>query len=333
MPELRRDPIVGQWVIVQTERVRRPADFRPPRTDGAPGPCLYCGGHEHETPPELLAVREGAHAKRDTPGWRVRVVPSKFPTLRVEGDLGRRGHGLYDLSNGVGAHEVVVESPDHGASLATLPPDAVEAVIGTWRDRMLDLRRDTRFRSIVVVRRHRTGADVARGHPHSVVLATPMLPLIVSEELAQARAYYEYRERCPFCDVLQQELDEEARLVAAGEQVVAFAPFAARVPFETWFMPRRHGASFERSDPAVLTDLARVLHVVLRKLAATLDDPPFTLVLHTAPAGEMESVYYHWHVELVPALAQGPAVVEAGGFALNALPPEDAARYLRDCAV
>lgn len=330
MPELRRDPIVGHWVIVQTERVRRPADFRQPRLEARPGSCLYCAGREHETPPELLAVRDGGSDTRDAPGWRVRVVPSKFPTLRVEGELGRRGHGLYDMTNGVGAHEVVVESPDHHHSLATLPLPVLEEVVGAWRDRILDLRRDARFRSILMVRAHRTAADVAQGHPHSVLLATPMLPLVVTEELAQARAYYEYRERCPFCDVLQQELDEEARLVTAGEHVVAFAPFAARAPFETWLLPRRHAASFERSSPAVLQDLARVLRTVLRKLARVLDDPPFALVLHTAPAGETESAYYHWHLELVPALARGPGIVEGGGFHVNLMPPEDGARYLRD---
>src|SRR5262245_39758289 len=128
MPELRKDPTVGRWIVVGTERVRRPTDFHGPRAPRRGGPCAFCAGHERETPPELLALRDGAEAKPDGPGWRVRVVPNRFPALRIEGDLDRRGQDMYDLMNGVGAHEMIVESPEHDASLATMPVSAVEDV-------------------------------------------------------------------------------------------------------------------------------------------------------------------------------------------------------------
>jgi len=332
MPELRRDPIIGHWVIVQTERVRRPADFHRPAGPAQPGPCAFCAGEEHQTPPELLAFRSGEDPERNGADWRVRVVPSRFPALRVEGDLGRRGHGLYDVTNGIGAHEVVIESPAHDATLASLPLPALEEVIAAWRERILDLRRDARFRSVLMVRSHRTASDGARTHPHSVILATPMLPLAVSEELTQARAYFDYRERCPFCDVLYQELADGARVVAASDHVVAFTPFAGRLPFEVWILPRQHAATFERSSEAVRHDVARVLRTVARKLERTLADPPFTLVLHTAPAGETDSPYYHWHLELRPAVGPASGTVDQAGFNVNVMPPEDAARYLRDVA-
>jgi UDPglucose--hexose-1-phosphate uridylyltransferase len=330
MPELRKDPTVGRWVIIATERVRRPSDFSARRAPRRAGPCPYCAGHEHETPPEILAYREPADALPDTPGWTVRVVPNKFPALRVEADLERRGQGLYDLMNGVGAHEVIVESPDHEQSLAQLPAAAVEDVLRAIQERSIDLRRDDRFRSIVVFKNHGEAAGASLEHPHSQLIATPIVPLAVADEVHQARAYHDYRERCLFCDMLAQELSERSRLVAETSEVVAFAPFASRVPFETWILPRRHGAAFESAGPAVVRDLAAVLGSVLGRLDRAIGDPPYGLLLHSAPFGAEESPAYHWHVEIVPKLG-GLAGFEWGsGFHINPMPPEDAARVLRD---
>jgi UDPglucose--hexose-1-phosphate uridylyltransferase len=260
----------------------------------------------------------------------VRVVPSRFPALRVEGDLERRGEGLYDLMNGRGAHEIVIESPDHDQTLATLPPARVEDVVRAYRARILDLRRDERLRSVLVFRNHGLDGGAVPEHPHSQILATPVVPLAVGDELHNCRAYYGYRERCLLCDMLRQELDQGVRVVAESPNVVAFAPFAARFPFETWCLPRRHAAAFETADDAVLRDLAAVLRAVLRKLDRALADPPYTFVLHSAPFGDGESPSYHWHIEIHPALA-GRSHSEWGtDFHLNPMPPEDAARILRD---
>jgi UDPglucose--hexose-1-phosphate uridylyltransferase len=332
MPELRKDPTVGRWVIIATERVRRPRDFArvPERRRG--GPCAFCAGHEHETPPEILAYRSPGGA-RDTPGWRVRVVPNKFPALRIEGDLERRGEGVYDLMNGVGAHEVIVESPDHDRGLGALPPPAVEDVLRAYRDRILDLKRDGRFRSVLVFENHGAAAGATLEHPHSQLIATPIVPLTVADELHNARAYHDYRERCLFCDMLHQEIEGRARLVVEGEHVVAFAPFAARFPFETWILPRRHAAAFEAIEAAELSDLAVVLQGVLARLDAAIDDPPYNLLLHSAPFGGESSPSYHWHAEIVPTLTSVAGFEWGSGFHINPMPPEDAARQLRDARV
>jgi UDPglucose--hexose-1-phosphate uridylyltransferase len=330
MAELRKDPVLGRWVIIATERVRRPTDFRAPSVPAPPGPCALCAGHEHETPPEILAYRDPADAPANGSGWRVRVVPNKFPALRIEHDLERRGHGLYDLMTGVGAHEVVVESPAHGLRLGDLPLDAVEDVLRAYRDRMLDLQRDPRFRSIVIFKRHGTRRGPYAGHPTSEILAAPILPFVLGEELHQARTYHDFRERCLFCDILQQEDEEQTRVVAAGPHVLAFAPFAARVAFETWVLPRRHGAAFEAASPEELQDLARVLRAVLRKLDRSLADPPFQLLVHSAPVGERDSPSYHWHIEILPQLGWAARVEAVSGLPSNPMPPEDAARFLRD---
>ena len=332
MPELRKDPVVGRWVIIATERVRRPSDF-PRRTVAArTARCPFCPGHEDETPPEVLAYRDPPDAAPDTTGWRVRVVPNKFPALRIEGDLDRRGEGVYDLMNGIGAHEVVIESPDHTRGLESLPESAVAEVLRAYRTRIADLKRDERFRSVLVFKNQGAEAGATVDHPHSQLIATPVVPLVVADEIHQARAYHGYRERCLFCDIIRQETDEGVRIVAEGERVVAFAPFAARVPFETWVLPRPHAAAFEHIADDVLADLAAVLRGVLGRMRRALDDPPYNLVLHSAPFGVGESPSYHWHLEILPKLT-GLAGFELGsGFHINPVPPEDAARLLRETA-
>jgi len=316
-------------VVVATERVRRPGDFSVPRAPRQDVSCLFCGGREAETPPELLAYRDSPAAPPNAPGWRVRVVPNKFPALRVEGALERRGQGLYDLMTGVGADEVLVESPDHHAKLADLAPAAVADVVRAFRDRLVEFKRDPRLRAALLFKRHAADAAGRLGHPHAQLLATPIVPREVFEELDHARAYYDYRERCLFCDILRQELEERTRLVVESEHVLALAPFAARYPFETWLFPRRHAAGFEHAGEAEQRDLAGVLRAVLRRLDRAIGNPSFTLVVHSAPFREGESPSYHWHVEITPVLPQaGPAW--SGGLPLNAVPPEDAARFLRD---
>ena len=316
-------------MVVATERVRRPADFAVPHGPRRDASCLFCGGHEDETPPELLAYRDAADAPPNSPGWRVRVVPNRFPALRVEGDLDRRGEGLYDLMNGVGADEVLVESADHHVKLADLTPAAVEDVVRALHDRLVALKRDARLRAALLFKRHAADAPGRLGHPHAQLLATPIVPPEVLEELDRARAYYDYRERCLFCDILRQELEQRTRLVVDSEHVLALAPFAARFPFETWLFPRRHAAGFERADEAEQRDLAGVLRAVLRRLDRAIGDPPFTLVMHSAPFREGESPSYHWHVEIMPTLSHAETAWR-GGLAVNPVPPEDAARFLRD---
>jgi UDPglucose--hexose-1-phosphate uridylyltransferase len=329
MPELRKDPIVGRWVVIATERVRRPGDF--PRRPSVPrgGPCVFCPGHEAATPPEVLAYRD-APAEPDAPGWRVRVIPNKFPAVRIEGGLERRGEGIYDLMNGIGAHEVVVESPEHDGELSRLPPSALEDVLRAYRDRIVDLKRDERFRSVLVFRNRGVDAGATLEHPHSQLVATPVVPLVVADELQQSRAYHDYRERCLFCDILRQETEARVRVVVDTDRAVAFVPFAARVPFETWVLPRRHAAAFERTGDADLRGIAAALRTVLGKLDRALGDPPYNLLLHSAPSGVDESPSYHWHFEILPRLT-GLAAFELGGsLHVNPVPPEDAGRLLRD---
>ena len=331
MAELRKDPTVGRWVVIATERVRRPSDFVRPRSPRREGPCAFCVGHERETPPEILAYRDPPGAPPDTPGWHVRVVPSKFPILQPGGEIERRGLDMYDLMNAIGLHEVVLAAPTHDTSLGRLPAGGVEEVLRACHERFVALRRHDRFRSITLLAHHGVESGPVAGHPHLQIVAAPIVPLALADELDHARTYHDFRERCLFCDMLRQEVETQLRVVVETPQVVAFAPFASRTPFETWILPRRHSAGFEHADPEELRDVARVLHTVLRKLDDALGDPPHTLVLHSAPSGSGESPSFHWHLELTPALSV-PGPDEGSTFHVNPVPPEDAARFLRDAA-
>ena len=329
MPELRKDPVVGRWVIIADERGHRPSDFvrDPPPRRGAP--CAFCPGHEAETPPEILAGR-GPDGRANGPGWAYRVVANKFPALRIEGALEPAGEGLFDRMNGVGAHEVVIETPDHDASLATLGVDAVTDVLVAFRERMLDLKRDARFEYILVFKNQGEAAGASLGHPHSQLIATPIIPIMVREELTGASGYWERKERCVWCDIVRQERRAGVRMIAETDGFAALAPFAPRFPCETWILPARHRSAFEECDVDDLRALARLLGDVLRRVNRVLRDPPFNLMLHSAPLRESALEYFHWHLEFIPILSRVAGFEWGSGFFINLLPLEDAAAALRE---
>ena len=336
MPELRRDPIVGSWVIVATDRARRPHDYRIEHTAVGSGElCPFCPGHEDRTPPEVLAYRptDGPAARRDAPGWSLRVFPNKFPALMVEGDLDRAGDGIYDFMNGVGDHEVIVETPDHTRQLHDLDEGEFTRVLSAYRDRIIDLRRDGRFRYVLPFKNHGAIAGVSIEHTHSQVIALPTVPKLVADELAGAQEHYAQKERCIYCDIVRQELAQRTRLVHDNDHFVVFEPWASRFPFETWIVPRRHRTSFDDTPAAELAALGSALRIALRKLHRALDDPPYNFVVHTGPLREPELPYYHWHLEIVPTLTRVAGFELGSGYHINPTPPEEAARFLRELSL
>lgn len=329
MPELRKDPVIGRWVIISTERGKRPLDFsgRPKRANG--GFCPFCEGNEDKTPPEIYAAADRARAP-DGEGWQVRVVPNKFPALRIEGDLGRAGVGLYDMMNGVGAHEVIIESPNHNDSLADLDDKGVAAVLKACQVRMRDLQQDQRFRYILIFKNYGEEAGASLEHSHTQLIATPIVPKRVQEELDGARQHFLHKERCIFCDIIDQELSAGSRLIEENEAFVSFAPYAARFPFETWILPRKHGAQFQEINSKERGLFARILRSTLRRLDVALEDPAYNFVLHTAPVGEKSDAYYHWHLELMPKLTKVAGFEWGTGFYINPTPPEVSAEFMRE---
>ena len=328
MSELRKDPITGRWVIISTERRKRPTDFRLESVHIAPDPsCPFCEGHESLTPREVLARRNGSQP--NGPGWDLRVVPNQFPVLRVEGTLDREGEGLFDKMNGIGAHEVIIESPRHLDTLASMSDAAIEQVLWAFQERVRDLKQDRRFRYIIIFKNHGTAAGAALDHSHSQLIALPIVPREVRDEVEGAKAHFRNKERCVFCDILRQETADGRRLIAETGDMVAVAPYAPRFPFETWILPRRHQAHFEDAQRPEYGSLARLLGEILRRMNRTLRFPPYNLLIHSAPLGEAGD-FYHWHVEIIPKLTKVAGFEWATGFYLNPTSPEEAAQVLRD---
>jgi UDPglucose--hexose-1-phosphate uridylyltransferase len=235
--------------------------------------------------------------------------------------------------NGIGAHEVILDAPEHGPDLGDLPAEKVEAVLAAYRDRILDLRRDGRFRSILVFKNRGRAAGATLDHAHSQLIALPIVPRTVTDELEGGRKHYEAHERCLFCDIVAQERRDGARVIAENDDAIALAPWAARSPFETWVLPRRHHSHFEELPRAQLHGVASLLRQTLRRLDVALEKPPYNLMLHTAPLREPGLPHYHWHFEILPALAQVAGFEWGSGFHINPTPPEEAAAFLRKLEV
>jgi UDPglucose--hexose-1-phosphate uridylyltransferase len=329
MPELRKDPILGRWVIISTERGRRPSDFSLDEKKPHMGFCPLCAGNEDRTPPEVLAYRENG-VSANGPGWSLRVVPNKFPALRIEGDLNREGDGVYDKMNGIGAHEVLVETPLHEETLVTLPLNAVQNILKAYRERIVDLRRDTRFQFVLVFKNHGVAAGASLSHPHSQLIALPILPRRVMEEIEGARNYFNYKDRCVFCDIIRQELQQRKRVILENRFFVALAPFASTVPFEIWILPKMHHPNFAFMESFPYEDAARILQETLRKLNHVLSDPPYNYIIHNSPFPDRDRDFYHWHIEITPKLTKMAGFEWGTGFYINPTPPEEAASYLKE---
>ncbi|HEV8337920.1 MAG TPA: galactose-1-phosphate uridylyltransferase [Candidatus Polarisedimenticolia bacterium] len=326
--ELRKDPVLGRWVIIAGERSKRPNPFRNyPMKVEETKPCPFCPGHEEETPPQILAYPafEAGPSR-----WSVRVVPNRFPALRIEGELDQRGEGLYDKMRGIGAHEVVIEIPQHDSDPASYPPRQMSEMIRAYRERVIDLLRDSRFRSVLVFKNQGAAAGATLAHPHSQIIALPIVPARIVSELAGAAKYHEYRGRCIYCDILSQELSDTRRLVVQNNDFVAYAPYASRFPFEVSILPRVHNAFFWEISDAQMKSLAEILQDVLRRYKLALKDPPYNYIFHTAPPGHRRPAYYHWQVEVIPKLSEAAGFEWGSGFYINPMPPEEAAEHLRD---
>ncbi|HEY6867604.1 MAG TPA: galactose-1-phosphate uridylyltransferase [Candidatus Eisenbacteria bacterium] len=327
MSVLRRDPTTARWVVMTdgSRPVARP-----------PGPCPFCEGNERLTPPEIVAWGRKS-PQRDQPGWAVRVIPNASPLLRVDTEVGRHADGMYDAARGMGAHEIVVETPQHVSSLSSLPAEAIGTVLAAWAQRIEDLKRDKRLRSIFVFKNQGTRAGaLLPDHAHSQVIGLPVVPKVLRDIMEGARSYYQVHERCVFCDVLREELDRRQRLIGVTERFAAFAPFASRHPFEVWVAPREHAPDFEVTGDAERRDLAELLGKLLRRLETALPEPAYNLFLYSGPNRQAFPTRwrslpsdFHWHIQILPRVEQEAGFELGSGFYANPVSPESAAAALK----
>jgi UDPglucose--hexose-1-phosphate uridylyltransferase len=332
MPQLRQDPTTKEWVIIAAERSKRPHDFikaktlieKPPYKED----CPFCEGNERLTPHESLAYRNGGLP--DSKGWWVRVIPNKFPALSPEGSLEREETGFFRRMDGVGIHEVVIESPIHNQLLPLMEDTQMEEVLLAYRERYLALREDPRIKLIIVFKNHGEGAGTSLDHTHSQLVGTSVVPSNIRKKLEEAARYYDDHGRCVYCDTIKEELKSGNRIVMDTERFVVLQSFASRSPFETWIVPKEHQASFGLISMEDSKRFAKVLKTTLFKLYSKLNNPDYNYVIHTAPIKDEQEDYYHWHLQIIPRLTT-PAGFELGsGICINVSFPEETAQFLRE---
>lgn len=331
MSEIRKDPITSRWVIVSPEFRQQPlaAAALPAQTRSA---CPFCAGNEALTPHDIFTLRP-ADAKPDAKDWKLRVIPNKFPVLRVEGALDPQGEGLYDKCNGIGANEVIIESPDHEQDFDSLALEQIEDIFWTLRERFMDLRKDVRIHYIQVFKSRGEPAGANLSHPHLQLIGLPMTPKAVLEKMAGVQRHQADHGRCIYCDILRQDLRRPERLVVENDRFAVLTPYASRFPFETWLLPKQHAADFSHLAKADLKSLAQILRDLFRRLKKVLKDPPYNLLLNTAPLQAPPQADFHWHLEILPRFSRISGFEWGTDFFINSTPPEEAARFLREAAV
>ena len=333
MSELRKDPIVDRWVIISSNRKKRPF----PKIIGNPEfdneqACPFCPGNESYAPNEIFVISQAPRAK-DTPGWDVRVIPNKYPALKVEGELNKRGIGIFDIMNGIGAHEVIIETPEHKQNISDMSVEQVKKILTAYKERILDLKKDTRFKYILIFKNYGFEAGATLSHSHSQLIALPIIPKTVKEEINGSKKYYEFRERCVYCDIISQELYSQLRIILEEKNFVVLSPFAPRFAFETWILPKKHQSHFYNINNDELESLANVLIELLKKLNVALNDPPYNLVIHTSDLVNGNLEHYHWHIEIIPKLSYVAGFECGSDFFINPTQPEEAVSYLKNLTI
>ncbi len=335
--ELRHDPVTGDWTIVLGDSTyfenllaRGLMEQEPPLTEN----CELCAGREKETPPEIHVIAAEGR-KPNTAGWQVRVVPNKSPVLQIHGELNNRGIGIYDVLDGIGAHEIVIETPEHGVALENLPEEHIVKVFTAYQERFRDLKNDTRFRNILLHKLHDPAKSTVSGHSFSHIIATPVTPMRVKLELSGCLQHYQYKERCLFCDIIHQEVSDNLRVVAENDAFIALSPFASRGPFELMVLPKRHETFFEWTPDIHL--LAAMTRDLLQRLRRIVGELHYVMVIHSGPnmaAGKQRGYWktlerdYHWHLDILPIFKKVKIFEGGTGFPVNNLSPERATELL-----
>jgi UDPglucose--hexose-1-phosphate uridylyltransferase len=319
MSQLRKDPIVGRWTIIATERARRPAafvDHQSTATDQKD--CPYCQD----------IASKGVYESHG-----VKVVRSRHPILDDSKPFERRGHGLYDVCHSYGSHEIVLESPEHIADMADLPPEQIKAVLQTYALRMQVHRKNPFIEYILAYKNYGVAAGSRNiGHSRSQIMSVPVLPMRVKDKTDGAEKYFDYHERCLFCDMVSQELKNKERVVVENEHFVVVTPFASRFPFETWILPKKHHCDFADGIAGYEEPLAAILKDILLRFKIGLNDPAYNYMIQTSPVQNPASFKesYHWHIEVMPRLTRVAGFERGTGFYICPIPPEMSAAFLRE---
>lgn len=327
MPELRQNMATKEWVIIATERARRPNEFAAPShplTADQPeweATCPFCPGNEE---PELELARIP-----DQGPWQIRVVHNKYPALQREGDRVRTFDGVHRRISGVGYHEVLVEAPQHNTCPALESPAQITLMLNAFRHRGRAIAEDPRVEHIIYFKNHGPGAGTSLAHPHTQLIGLPMVPYDIRARTEEARRYFDDTGRCVLCQMWADELQDGRRVVVESDYFVAFVPYAAFSPFHMWILPRRHESCFLKASAMELADLGHVLRRVLRKLYLGLHDPDYNYVIRSAPIRDVGQDYLHWYMTIVPRVSYTAGFELGSGMFINPTRPEASAAFLR----
>jgi len=368
MPEMRQDPVTGEWTIIATERAKRP---HMPSTDGdsliageAHDPnCFFCYGNEDTTPPEVLVYRDEEGAS-DSPGWSLRVVTNKYSALNLNEEMClETDNPLKVCCYARGTAEVVIESPHHTMNTALFSQKQIELLLKAYRDRYIELAKEPSTQYVAMFKNNGSPAGASLSHPHSQIIATPVIPPVIQNEITGAETYYKknmpkqkggsdlgepqmieknitsenrttnslptYQNRCVYCDMIESELKDGSRIVYENDEFVCFIPYACRSPFETWILPKFHSGDYYKLTDKQLKSLSEIWKALLYKVYTGLDNPPYNYFIHTSPTQKDCGEFYHWHMELVPKMTIAAGFELGTGMFINIAIPEQSAEYLR----
>ena len=328
MPELRQNFFTKEWVVIATERAKRPEQMvvkRPDKTvPSFVATCPFCPGNESQTPPEVLRVPAS-----DGSGWAVRLIPNKFAALQRDVEPERVIHRSRRTINGFGVHDVVIETPSHSQLMGLMAESEVLNILRVYKARFSELSLDSRIAHVTIFKNHGADAGTSLEHPHSQLIATPVISWQVRQRFQEALRHYHDFRNCIFCQSIEEELHENQRVVLVTEHFVVLQLFASPAPFSTHIYPRRHMASFGDVGGVELSDLAYVLKTILAKLYHGLNNPDFNFTIRTAPAELIGAKYFHWYVSIIPRLTRVAGFELGSGMFINTVLPEAAAEFLR----
>jgi UDPglucose--hexose-1-phosphate uridylyltransferase len=332
MPELRQNFFTKEWVIIATERAKRPEELAAKREAvNVPSfveSCPFCPGNESKTPPEVMRFP----ANSGEP-WAVRVIPNKFAALSCETQPNRSPHDVWRRIEGFGFHEVIIDSPDHATCMALLPDEHVANILHVYKQRYARLSMDRRINHVTIFKNHGIDAGASLQHPHSQLIATPVIPSQVRHRLHEALTYYDDEGKCMFCHMVEREAEAQTRIVEKSEHFVTVQVFAAATPFATHIFPLRHMASFGDISSAEIADLARVLRTLLAKIYVGLNNPDLNFTIRSGPSDYASARHFHWYVSVIPRLTRVAGFELGSGMFINTVLPEAAAEFLRGVKV
>lgn len=330
MPELRLNLVTREWVIIATERAKRPVDFIDRRDRRSAlqhlTTCPFCPGNERRTPMEHFRLSENG-------SWRIRVVANRYPALAAEGDRKRTIESFKRSVTGVGRHEIIIESPSHNLNIPSFDLKHIEELIQIYKGRFIEAHSDPRVEHVIIFKNHGEGAGTSLEHPHTQLVAVPVVPIQFRDRVQSMMYFFDDTGECLLCSIIKKEREEKVRVILETEHFITFIPYAALSPFHTWIFPKRHSASFSEITEDEINEMAYHIKTLLAKFQSGLEDPDYNYVIRSSRPSDAANEYCHWYMSVVPRITKAAGFELGSGMYINTALPEESAGFLRSIQV